>query len=298
MGELTRANSRLVVNIIRLISAIMFIGGARYAVLDDWKEGLILIGVALLLQVFAYLLNRAANGDGRLAVLLNGAVLFLSLTVVAGFLVAVFFFYAPKRNPNGGAAVESGSNGDELQDAGVAPVKRGVKPEPDAEAAVIDTNFGKIVIELYPNVAPRMVERFKTLARQGFYDGTTFHRVNAEVIQGGDPLSKDDNPANDGTGDSPLQNVPAEFSDIPFDRGVVGAARKGSDVDSANCQFYITLQRVPDWDEQYTAFGRVVEGMGNAQIIAGAPRLPGTEHPADKIVIKSITLQPRANFVH
>jgi cyclophilin family peptidyl-prolyl cis-trans isomerase len=295
MGELTRANSRLVVIIIRFISAIMFIGGARYAVLEDWKEGLILIGVALLLQAFAYLIHRAAKGRGKLAVLLNGTVMFLSLAVVAGFLVAVFFFFAPKKNPNAGASVDY--NGDGLEDAGSTPVKRGVKPEPDAEAAVVDTNFGKIVIELYPNVAPRMVERFKTLARQGFYDGTTFHRINAEVIQGGDPLSKDDNPANDGTGDSPLPNVPAEFSDIPFDRGIVGAARKGSDVDSANCQFYITLQRVPDWDEQYTAFGRVVEGMSNAQIIAGAPRLPGTEHPADKIVIKSITLQPRANFV-
>ncbi|MDQ3920707.1 MAG: peptidylprolyl isomerase [Acidobacteriota bacterium] len=281
--------------IIRFISAIMFIGGARYAVLEDWKEGLILIGVALLLQVFAYLIDRAARGRGKLAVLLNGTVMFLSLAVVAGFLVAVFFFFAPKRNQSAGASVDY--NGDGVEGAGGASVKRGVKPEPDAEAAVIDTNFGKIVIELYPNVAPRMVERFKTLARQGFYDGTTFHRINAEVIQGGDPLSKDDDPANDGTGDSPLPNVPAEFSDIPFDRGVVGAARKGSDVNSANCQFYITLQRVPDWDEQYTAFGRVVEGMSNAQIIAGAPRRPGSESPADKIVINSITLQPRADFV-
>lgn len=185
---------------------------------------------------------------------------------------------------------------DDAEGAGGAPVKKGVKPEPDAEAAVIDTDYGRIVVELYPNIAPKMVERFKTLIGQGFYNGTTFHRVNTQVIQGGDPLSKDDNPANDGTGDSPLPNVPAEFSDIPFDRGIVGAARKGNDVDSANCQFYITLQRMPQWDGQYTAFGKVIEGMSNAQVIAGAPRSPGTERPADKIVIKSITLQPRANF--
>jgi cyclophilin family peptidyl-prolyl cis-trans isomerase len=187
---------------------------------------------------------------------------------------------------------------DDLEGAGGAPVKKGLKPEPDAEAAVIDTDYGRIVVELYPNLAPKMVERFKTLARQGFYDGTTFHRVSPEVIQGGDPLSKDDNPDNDGTGDSPLPNLPAEFSDVPFDRGIVGAARKGSDVNSANCQFYVTMQRMPDWDAQYTVFGKVIEGMNNAQIIAGAPTRPGhPESPADKITIKSITLQPRANFV-
>src|SRR5437763_4986997 len=186
---------------------------------------------------------------------------------------------------------------DDLEGAGGAPVKRDVKPEPDAEAAVIDTDYGKIVVELYPNLAPKMVERFKALARQGFYDGTTFHRVGPEVIQGGDPNSKDDDPNNDGMGDSPLPNLPAEFSDIPFDRGIVGAARKGNDVNSANCQFYVTLQRMPSWDAQYTVFGKVIEGLGNAQIIAGAPTRPGTEHPADKITIKSVTLQPRANFV-
>ena len=186
---------------------------------------------------------------------------------------------------------------DDLEGAGGAPVKRVEKPEADADAAVIETDYGKIVVELYPNVAPQMVERFKTLTRQGFYNGTTFHRVNPEVVQGGDPLSKGEDQSRVGMGDSPLPNVPAEFSDVPFDRGVVGAARKGNDVNSANCQFYITLRRVPQWDAQYTAFGKVVEGMNNAQVIAGAPTRPGTENPYDKIVIKSITLQPRANFV-
>jgi peptidylprolyl isomerase len=185
---------------------------------------------------------------------------------------------------------------DDLEGAGGAPVKKGVKPEPDAEAAVIDTDYGRIVIELYPNIAPKMVERFKTLVSQHFYDGTTFHRVSAEVIQGGDPLSKGEDQSLAGTGDSPLPNVPAEFSDIPFERGVVGAARKGNDVNSANCQFYITMRRMPQWDAQYTVFGRVIEGMSNAQVIAQAPTKPGSESPADKITIKSITLQPRANF--
>jgi cyclophilin family peptidyl-prolyl cis-trans isomerase len=195
-----------------------------------------------------------------------------------------------------------------------ANVRRGLKPQPDQEVAVIETaDYGNIVIELYPNVAPNMVERFKKLIRNGFYDGTTFHRINTEagLIQGGDPLSKDNDPANDGAGDSPYANVPGEFSDIPFDRGTVGAARKGAQPEfagrpglteaqarlTANCQFFISLKRQPQFDEDYTVFGRVIQGISNAEIIAGAPVLEGTEHPADKLVIKRVTLQPRSHFI-
>ncbi len=194
---------------------------------------------------------------------------------------------------------------DEAEAPGGAKVTRGVRPEPDAEAAVLEVesggfSYGRIVIELYPNVAPKMVERFKRLVREGFYDGTAFHRINPRtgVVQGGDPNSKDDDPANDGLGGSPYEDLPAEFSDIPFDTGTVGAARS-QDVNSANSQFYITLHRVPMWDAQYTVFGKVVEGMGNAHIIAGAPTRPApyNENPAEKIVIRRASLQPRANFV-
>ncbi|HEX8189964.1 MAG TPA: peptidylprolyl isomerase [Pyrinomonadaceae bacterium] len=193
---------------------------------------------------------------------------------------------------------------DEAEAPGGAGVKRGVKPEPDAEAAVLEVesggvSYGRIVIELYPNVAPKMVERFKRLVGEGFYDGTAFHRVNprAGVVQGGDPNSKNEDPSDDGLGGSPYGDVPAEFSDVPFERGVVGAAR-GPGVDSANSQFYLTLRRVPQWDAQYTVFGKVVEGMSNADIIAGAPTRPApySENPAEKIVIKRATLQPRSNF--
>ncbi|HEX7312527.1 MAG TPA: peptidylprolyl isomerase [Pyrinomonadaceae bacterium] len=192
---------------------------------------------------------------------------------------------------------------DEAEAPDGAKVTRGVKPEADAEAVVLEVesggySYGRIVIELYPNVAPKMVERFKRLVKEGFYDGTAFHRVNARagVVQGGDPNSKDENPANDGLGGSPYEDLPAEFSDIPFDRGIVGAARAG--VNTANSQFYITLRRVPQWDAQYTVFGKVVEGMNNADAIAGAPTRPApfNENPAEKIVIKRATLQPRASF--
>jgi len=181
--------------------------------------------------------------------------------------------------------------------ASKANVTKGVKPEADREAAVVETEFGTIVFELYPNLAPKMVERFKKLVSEGFYNGTTFHRIDPRtgVIQGGDPNSRNNDPLDDGMGGSDEPDLPAEFSDIPFERGVVGAART-QDVDSANCQFYITLRRVPMWDQQYTVFGRVIRGMNDADIISSAPVREGTENPDPPVVIKRITLQPRANF--
>ena len=192
-------------------------------------------------------------------------------------------------------------------------VKSGVKPIADAKVAVIETEkYGEIVIELYPNLAPQMVERFKKLVHEGFYDGTTFHRINAEsaLIQGGDPLSRDNDPTNDGDGDSPYPNVPGEFSDVPFDRGSVGAARREARVsetgepvmteaqarNTANCQFFITMRREPDYDEDYTLFGRIIAGLGHAEIIMRAPVEPESETPADKIIIKRITLGDRAKY--
>jgi cyclophilin family peptidyl-prolyl cis-trans isomerase len=183
--------------------------------------------------------------------------------------------------------------GERNPEPGAAPrVKEGVKPQPDSQVAVIETNFGPIVIELYPNLAPQMVERFKKLVGEGFYNGTTFHRVdpNLGIIQGGDPLSRDADPSNDGTGSSPYPNVPAEFSDVPYEAGIVGAART-SDPNTANCQFFITLKRQPAFDRQYTVFGKVIDGLDNASVISTAPVAPGTERPADPVVIKSIALQ-------
>ncbi|HEY0322979.1 MAG TPA: peptidylprolyl isomerase [Pyrinomonadaceae bacterium] len=209
----------------------------------------------------------------------------------------------------GGSSNSNSKDFDTAEDLGKDPpnLKKGVKPEPDAEVAVLEMQnpgYGRIVIELYPNVAPQMVARFKQLIKEGFYNGTTFHRIDPElgIIQGGDPFSKDNIPGNEGAGDSPYPNVPGEFSDIPYERGTVGAARKGASppamteeqaYDTANCQFYITLKRQPAFDKRYTVFGKVIEGLNNAEIIMSAPTAEGTERPADPIVIKSITLQPR-----
>lgn len=201
-------------------------------------------------------------------------------------LICAFSFSCNK--PDGGSA------GLPKNDAnGKPPFQKDAKPVIDAEVAVIEMEepaFGKITLELYPNVAPKMVARFKELIKAGFYDGVTFHRINDQVIQGGDPLSKGDS-ANVGSGKSGKPNIPAEFSDIPYDTGVLGAARLGTDINSQDCQFFIMLRRVEAFDKNYTVFGKVIGGMSNVRTIAGVQK-GAMERPAEKVVIKSITLQP------
>ncbi|MDQ3321898.1 MAG: peptidylprolyl isomerase [Acidobacteriota bacterium] len=172
--------------------------------------------------------------------------------------------------------------------------RAGRKPVADNEIAVIEMEqpaYGVIKLELYSNIAPEMVAQFKQLARAGVYNGTTFHRVNPTLIQGGDPLSKDADPTNDGTGNSEKPDVPAEFSDVPYEAGTVGAART-QDPDSANAQFFITLKRVPQFDNKYTVFGKVIEGLNNARTISGVNPKQG-ERPIENVTIKSITIEPK-----
>ena len=174
-------------------------------------------------------------------------------------------------------------------------VKEAVKPIADEDIAVIEMEsaaaFGTIEIELYSNIAPKMVARFKELANEGFYNGTTFHRVNPTIIQGGDPNSKDNDPLNDGQGNSDKPNIEAEFSDIEYDSGIVGAARLGHDVNSQNSQFFITLKREAQFDKKYTVFGKVTKGLNNARTIAGSPR--NRERPIEDVKIKTITIKKK-----
>ena len=189
----------------------------------------------------------------------------------------------------------SGSSNTNRNASANAEVKKGVAPVADSEIAVIEMEnsaaYGTIKIELYSNLAPKAVAQFKALAREGVYDGTTFHRVNQSVIQGGDPNSKDGDPYNDGQGKSNKPNVPAEFSDIPYDTGIVGAAR-AQDVNSANSQFFITLKREQGFDNKYTIFGKVIEGMNNVRTISGVQPKEG-ERPVEDVKIKTIRIEPK-----
>lgn len=119
---------------------------------------------------------------------------------------------------------------------------------------LLETTKGQIVIEMRPDIAPKHVARYKELARQGFYDGITFHRViEGFMAQAGDPEGT-------GAGGSGV-NIPAEFSREQFVRGVVGAARKPNDINSADSQFFIMFAPQPSLNGDYTVWGKVVEGM-------------------------------------
>ena len=145
-------------------------------------------------------------------------------------------------------------------------------------ALLMQLKDGAVVIQLRPDLAPKAVERVKTLAREGFYDGTPFHRViEGFMAQGGDPTGT-------GTGGSKLPNVPAEFSKTAkFLRGTVGAART-SDPNSANSQFYIMFAPAPHLDGQYTIWGQVVSGMENVDKIKRGGGSSGSVSSPDRIV--------------
>lgn len=148
----------------------------------------------------------------------------------------------------------------------------------DEDVLLLDLSTGgRVKIVMRPDAAPRHVERVRTLARQGFYDGTIFHRVIEDFMaQGGDPTGT-------GQGGSKLPDLANEFNDLPHVRGAVSMAR-AQGLDSANSQFFIVFQPVLKLDRNYTVFGRVVSGMEHVDaIVRGEP----PENPS-KIVKASI----------
>ena len=162
---------------------------------------------------------------------------------------------------------------------------------PDSDVAVLLTNFGKIVIDFYPNAAPNHVRNFKKLARSGFYDGSKFHRViSGFMIQGGDPNSKDNDKSNDGTGDAG-NKIPAEFNAIPHTRGIVSMARSAAP-DSASCQFFIMHGTATQLDGKYSVFGSVIEGMSVVDAIAKV-KVDPKDNPISPVVIKKVTIEKR-----
>ena len=162
------------------------------------------------------------------------------------------------------------------------------------EVAVIKTTAGEMVIEFWTDAAPQTVENFKKLARQGFYDGTAFHRiVKGFMIQGGDPLTKDAKMESRwGTG-GPGYQIKAEFNNQSHVRGVVSMARS-QHADSAGSQFFICLGDAKFLDRQYTAFGRVIKGDEVLGQIGDTPvaRSNGGEmsKPTARVGVESVTI--------
>jgi len=154
---------------------------------------------------------------------------------------------------------------------------------------ILKLKDGDVKIELFPDVAPKHVERIKTLANEGKYDNVVFHRViEGFMAQTGDV--KFGNSSSDkfdlnraGTGGSTLPDLPAEFSDIPHEKGVLSMARS-SDPNSANSQFFICFESVPHLDRNYTVFGKVVEGIEFVDMIKRGEGSSGTVSNPDKII--------------
>ena len=137
--------------------------------------------------------------------------------------------------------------------------------------AIIETNLGTIVFKLLPDLAPETVRNFEKLARDGFYNGTLFHRViPGFMIQGGDPNTKSGNKNTWGTG-GPGHTIKAEFSSRSHHRGIVSMAR-AQDPNSAGSQFFIVTTDSTFLDRQYTVFGEVIEGMDIADRIVNLQR--------------------------
>jgi len=150
--------------------------------------------------------------------------------------------------------------------------------------AIIETKFGNITLKFFPDVAPGHVNNFIELAKKGFYDGTTFHRViPGFMIQGGDPNTKNQDKGMHGMG-GPGYTIKAEFNGKPHKRGTLSMARAQSP-DSAGSQFFICVKDSPFLDRQYTVFGEVESGMEAVDKIVSQPRDP-RDNPNERIEMK------------
>ena len=173
------------------------------------------------------------------------------------------------------------------------------EPEnPKKEVGVITTEFGDLIVEFFEESAPKHVESFKLHAKNGFYDGTIFHRViPGFMIQGGDPNTKGENKASYGTGghaakyyglgneDQPQTwSLPAEFNDISHKRGILSMARS-SDPNSGGSQFFICAADAPHLNGQYTVFGQVIQGEQIIDQVVNLPR-DARDNPNRRITMK------------
>jgi len=153
----------------------------------------------------------------------------------------------------------------------------------------IETNHGNISFELLPELAPETVRNFEKLTKDGFYDGTLFHRViPGFMIQGGDPNTKTDNKGSWGMG-GPGYSIKAEFSSRSHLRGIVSMARS-QDPNSAGSQFFIVTSDSVFLDREYTVFGQVKEGMDVADKIVNAQK-DGNDCPLEKVQMLKVSLR-------
>jgi peptidyl-prolyl cis-trans isomerase B (cyclophilin B) len=164
----------------------------------------------------------------------------------------------------------------------------------EREIAIIETDYGNIAIDFFENVAPNHVAVIKKLISEKFYDSLYFHRiVPGFVIQGGDPNTRDNDKSNDGLGQPGQPTINAEFSKIPHKRGILSMARKGHDVNTASSQFFICVADAPFLDNQYTIFGKVIEGMDVVDEIVNLER-DNNDNPIKSPYMKRVYLEKKS----
>jgi peptidyl-prolyl cis-trans isomerase B (cyclophilin B) len=190
-----------------------------------------------------------------------------------------------------GTAIAQDTKKEEQKKDGTADAKKA-----DAkEVAVISTSAGDMVLEFWPEVAPKTVENFKKLAKEGFYDGTAFHRIiKGFMIQGGDPNTKDLTKEDKYGQGGPGYNIKGEVNERKHTKGVISMAHSGHP-DTAGSQFFICLDDAPHLDGKYTAFGKVIKGedvlekLGNTpvKVYRGEP-----SRPKERVELKSVKIVP------
>ena len=167
---------------------------------------------------------------------------------------------------------------------------------PSNEVAVIKTSEGDMVVQFWSDAAPKTIENFKKLARSGFYNGTTFHRImKGFMIQGGDPYTKDPAKEKDYGNGGPGYTIKDEFSQHDHQRGVISMAREKAP-DSAGSQFFICLGSIPRLDGKYATFGKVIRGDEVLTKIGNEPvkKNPAGEmsQPLNRVVIRAVKIVP------
>ena len=180
--------------------------------------------------------------------------------------------------------------------------------EKESEVAVISTNFGDMVVEFYPDIAPMHVESFMALVNEEYFNGTTFHRViPGFMIQGGDPNSRNENRATHGTGgragkffglgneeDPSTWLIPQEFSDTPHVKGILSMART-NDPNSASSQFFVCHDNANFLDNNYTVFGKVIDGLDIIDEIANVAK-DQNDNPLERVEM-SIRIAKRSDVL-
>ena len=180
--------------------------------------------------------------------------------------------------------------------------------EKENKVAVISTNFGDMVVEFYPDIAPMHVESFMALVNEEYFNGTTFHRViPGFMIQGGDPNSRNENRATHGTGgragkffglgneeDPSTWLIPQEFSNTPNVKGILSMART-NDPNSASSQFFVCHDNANFLDNNYTVFGKVIDGLDIIDQIANVAK-DQNDNPLEKVEM-SIRIAKRSEVL-